>query len=90
LEEAVPEEASISPADREAGLVKVERDHFWEHILAFLTEKEAEVLRLRFWDGLPQRDVAIRLQTSQMNVSRLQRQALAKLRKLLRPGDLPF
>ena len=90
LEEAVPEEASVSPSDREAGLLEVESDLFWKHILAFLTEKEAEVLWLRFWDGLPQRDVAIKLQTSQMNVSRLQRQALAKLRKLLRPGELPF
>ncbi len=90
LEEAVSEETAVSPTTRESPISEVESDLFWQHIMAFLTPKEADVLRLRFWDGLPQRDVAIKLNTSQMNVSRLQRQALAKLRNLLRIEDLPF
>jgi RNA polymerase sigma-B factor len=90
LEEAVSEETAVSPTIRESPISEVESDLFWQHMMAFLTPKEADVIRLRFWDGLPQRDVAIKLNTSQMNVSRLQRQALAKLRKLLRTEDLPF
>lgn len=83
MEEVVPMEASISPSAAEEGMEPTQRDLFWEHVLSFLSEKEAAVIRLRFWDGLPQREVAIKLGTSQMNVSRIQRGALAKLRKVL-------
>jgi len=88
MEEIVPAEASIAPLAVEEGMTPARRDLFWEHVLSFLSEREAAVIRLRFWDGLPQREVAMKLGTSQMNVSRIQRGALAKLRKLLDEGQL--
>jgi len=90
LEETVSGEDAVAPGGPGAALstAGVESELFWEHLLAFLTPKEARVLRLRFWDELPQREVAIKLGTSQMNVSRLQRLALAKLRRLLRSENL--
>jgi len=84
MEEITPSELDVSEemSAREPSPLPVEQDILWEHILSFLTEAEAKVIRLRFWESLPQREVAVRLGTSQMNVSRLQRQALAKLRKI--------
>jgi RNA polymerase sigma-B factor len=76
-------------AEPGAGMKDMDSSLYWQHILSFLNEKEAEVIRLRFWDGLPQSDVAIKLSTSQMNVSRLQKQALAKLRRIMEHIDLP-
>jgi len=88
MEEVVPTEASIAPSEAARSMAPMERDLFWEHVLSFLSEREAAVIRLRFWDGLPQREVATKLGTSQMNVSRIQRGALAKLRKILDSGQL--
>ncbi len=89
LEEISPAEVEISRAEPSdvKGLESVERELFWEHVLSILTEVEAEVIRLRFWEGLAQREVAERLGTSQMNISRIQRQALNKLRKALGAGN---
>lgn len=89
LDEALPESGQAQPGVS-PGLQDMESDIYWEHILAFLSKNEAEVIRLRFWESLPQSEVALKMGTSQMNVSRLQRQALAKLRKLLGDADLPF
>jgi RNA polymerase sigma-B factor len=89
MDENLPD-GNAAQAELSAGLKDMDSSLFWQHILSFLTPKEAEIIRLRFWDGLPQSDVAIKLSTSQMNVSRLQKQALAKLRRLLSDADLPF
>ena len=51
--------------------------------LAALCPRERVIIRLRFYWELPQRKVAERLGTSQMHVSRLERQALSKLKHLL-------
>ncbi len=85
MEEILPSEVEISESDagRKPSLQQVQDSILWNHMLSFLTEVEAEVLRLRFWEGLPQREVAIKLGTSQMNISRIQRIALAKLRKVI-------
>jgi RNA polymerase sigma factor (sigma-70 family) len=48
-----------------------------------LTERQQNILKLRYYDTLPQRQVAGILGISQMHVSRLERQALDKLRKIL-------
>ena len=55
---------------------------FWDAMFKYLNAIEADVLRLRFFDGLTQREVAEILETSQMCVSRIQRTALAKLRNM--------
>jgi RNA polymerase sigma-B factor len=54
--------------------------------LATLEAREAEILRLRFFDELPQVRIAERLGCSQMQVSRVLRRALEGLRQEMRDG----
>ncbi len=49
-------------------------------LMARITERERTVLRLRFRDDLTQAEIGERIGVSQMQVSRLIRQALARLR----------
>ena len=51
-----------------------------ERLMAVLTEREREVLRLRFGEDLTQSEIGERVGVSQMHVSRLIRQALGRLR----------
>jgi RNA polymerase sigma-B factor len=51
-----------------------------ERLMAVLTEREREVLRLRFGEDLTQSEIGARVGVSQMHVSRLIRQAIARLR----------
>jgi RNA polymerase sigma-B factor len=60
---------------------------FWESILAHLGEAEAQIIRMYFFDQRTQKEIADKLETSQMNVSRIMRRALLKLRKLAAPSD---
>ena len=63
----------------DAGLDRVE-DALWiEQLAGELTEREREVLRLRFVEDLVQREIAERVGVSQMHVSRILRDALAHL-----------
>ena len=48
--------------------------------LAHLPQREREILRMRFEDGLPQTHIAERVGLSQMHVSRLIRKSLATMR----------
>ncbi len=48
-----------------------------------LTDRERTIIRLKFYAGLSQTKIAARLGISQMHVSRLQRNALAKLEVIL-------
>jgi RNA polymerase sigma-B factor len=48
--------------------------------MVVLTEREREVLRLRFGEDLTQSEIGERVGVSQMHVSRLIRQALGRLR----------
>ena len=50
-----------------------------------LPGRERVVLRLRFFEGQTQREVGERLGTSQMQISRIEQRALARLRTLLAP-----
>jgi RNA polymerase sigma-B factor len=51
--------------------------------LARLPEREREILRMRFEEGLPQTQIADRVGLSQMHVSRLIRRSLATMREEL-------
>jgi RNA polymerase sigma-B factor len=51
-----------------------------ERLMAVLTDREREVLRLRFAEDLTQSEIGARVGVSQMHVSRLIRQAIARLR----------
>jgi RNA polymerase sigma-B factor len=46
-----------------------------------LSEREREVLRLRFQEDLTQSEIGARIGVSQMHVSRLIRQSIARLRE---------
>jgi RNA polymerase sigma-B factor len=62
-----------------------------ESVLPSLEEREREVLRLRFVEELPQTEIALRVGCSQMQISRLLRRALDKLREEAeRPGEMPM
>lgn len=50
-------------------------------LLRLLTPREREVLRLRFEEDLTQSEIGARIGVSQMHVSRLIRQAIARLRE---------
>ena len=51
-----------------------------EHVMRVITPREREVLRLRFAEDLTQAEIGERIGISQMQVSRVIRQALARLR----------
>jgi RNA polymerase sigma-B factor len=51
-----------------------------ESLMGVLSEREREVLRLRFAEDLTQSEIGARVGVSQMHVSRLIRQAVARLR----------
>ena len=54
-----------------------------QQLLETLPEREAEILRLRFYEELTQSEIAARLGISQMHVSRLMRRCLDNLRATL-------
>jgi RNA polymerase sigma-B factor len=54
-----------------------------EPALAALPEREQEILRMRFEDGLTQTQIAEQIGISQMHVSRLIRRSLERMRKQL-------
>ncbi|MDU2066456.1 MAG: SigB/SigF/SigG family RNA polymerase sigma factor [Sporomusaceae bacterium] len=53
-----------------------------QQMLERLSEKERQIIKLRFFDDLTQADVASLLQLSQVQVSRLEKKALIFLRQL--------
>jgi RNA polymerase sigma-B factor len=65
--------------DRLAG---VERQATLAQLLARLSAREREVVELRFYDGLTQMQIAEKLDTNQMHVSRLLARSLRRLRAL--------
>jgi RNA polymerase sigma-B factor len=52
-----------------------------ERLMAVLSDREREVLRLRFAEDLTQSEIGARVGVSQMHVSRLIRQAIGRLRQ---------
>ncbi|HZO37174.1 MAG TPA: SigB/SigF/SigG family RNA polymerase sigma factor [Solirubrobacteraceae bacterium] len=82
LEEPVGEDMTLADAvgDRDPDLARAEIRVLLDGALNVLTERDREVLRLRFADDLTQTEIAERIGVSQMQVSRLIRQSLARLR----------
>jgi RNA polymerase sigma-B factor len=67
---------------REDGnLEQVEARALVEQAMAHLSPREREIMSLRFFEQLPQTEVAKRVGISQMHVSRLQRVALEHMRR---------
>ncbi len=65
---------------QDQGFDRAEERATLEPLMAHITERERTVLRLRFRDDLTQAEIGERIGVSQMQVSRLIRQALARLR----------
>ena len=55
-----------------------------DRLLRAISPREREVLRLRFQEDLTQAEIGERIGVSQMQVSRLIRQALGRLRSMAR------
>jgi RNA polymerase sigma-B factor len=70
---------TISGEDSATALV--EERSVLEPALALLPERNREIVRLRFIDGLTQSEIATRIGISQMHVSRLLSASLAQLRE---------
>jgi RNA polymerase sigma-B factor len=60
-----------------------------ERLMRVLSDREREVLRLRFEEDLTQSEIGARVGVSQMHVSRLIRQSVARLRDVAEAGDTP-
>jgi RNA polymerase sigma-B factor len=65
----------------EPGMDQVEHEIVVNDLLATLPEREQTILRLRFFDGLTQTEIANRVGISQMHVSRLLSRSLDTLRQ---------
>jgi RNA polymerase sigma-B factor len=59
------------------------RGLLWKKLLSHLDENEALVLKLYFFEQRTQKEISDKLATSQMNVSRIMRKGLGKLRRIL-------
>jgi RNA polymerase sigma-B factor len=69
-----------SLGSNESGFERAEDRATLEPLLAHISARERLVLRLRFTEGLTQAEIGARIGVSQMQVSRLIRQALSRLR----------
>jgi RNA polymerase sigma-B factor len=58
-----------------------------ERLMTVLSDREREVLRLRFSEDLTQSEIGLRVGVSQMHVSRLIRQAVRRLREAAEVRD---
>lgn len=65
----------------EKGFSEFENADLLQRGMQTLSEKQQEVIRLRFFENLSQREVAERTGVSQMSVSRTERSALEQLRR---------
>jgi len=65
----------------DAGFSEAEDAATVQHLMRVLSEREREVLRLRFEEDLTQAEIGTRIGVSQMHVSRIIRQAIAQLQR---------
>ena len=79
-EDAQMIEEKLGAFDR--GFEEVEQSEWMQWVMRQLTPAEQELLRLRFVERLGQRDTAKQMNISQMQVSRVERRMLARLREM--------
>ncbi|NLI21179.1 MAG: sigma-70 family RNA polymerase sigma factor [Clostridiales bacterium] len=70
----------------DAGFERVEQAQWMSWIMSKVDDKERQLLTLRYRDRLGQRETAKRLGVSQMQVSRMERRVLARLRAIEESG----
>ena len=72
--------------DEDEGFERSEDRAALEPALERLPDRDREILRMRFEEGLPQTQIAQAVGLSQMHVSRLIRKSLSEMREELQPG----
>jgi RNA polymerase sigma-B factor len=72
----------------EGGFALAEHRATLDQLLRSVTPREREVLRLRFEEDLTQAEIGERIGVSQMQVSRIIRQSLARLRTVARADEI--
>lgn len=58
-----------------------ESSMFIEQMLDVLSERDKEIIYMRFWDGMTQSAVAQKIGVSQMQISRIEKKALSAMRR---------
>jgi RNA polymerase sigma-B factor len=73
----------------EPGYLQAEQSATLHAMMRVLSDREREVLRLRFDEDLTQTEIGRRVGLSQMHISRLLRQAVTRLREAAQPRETP-
>jgi RNA polymerase sigma-B factor len=73
----------------EPGYRQAEDSATVESLMSALSDREREILRLRFEEDLTQSEIGLRVGLSQMHISRLLRQAVARLREAAQLSEEP-
>ena len=73
----------------EPGYGQAEDSATVESMVSILSDREREILRLRFVEDLTQSEIGQRMGVSQMHISRLLRQAVARLREAAQLSEEP-
>jgi RNA polymerase sigma-B factor len=83
------EEGSLGTAlgTADAGFARAEQRAVLDQLLGALSPRDRAVLRLRFDADLTQQEIGDRIGVSQMQVSRILRQSLARLREAAKPPE---
>ena len=75
--------------DDDPGYRQAEHSATVESMMSILSDREREILRLRFVEDLTQSEIGDRVGLSQMHISRLLRQAVARLREAAQVSEEP-
>ena len=71
----------------EKGYSEFENNETIQSAMAALDGQERELIQMRYFEGLSQRQAAERMGVSQMSVSRMERRALSKMRGQMEGTD---
>jgi RNA polymerase sigma-70 factor (ECF subfamily) len=85
FEELSPDNTPSHPADQESGLVKSERAQMLQNEILRLNPTQQMAVTLRYFEGMPIREIAEVLECSDGNVKSILFRSLDKMRKRLDP-----
>ena len=72
---------------QEGGFAEFEQADMLKRAFAHLSEEAREIIRMRYFENMSQREVALQIGVSQMSVSRAERRALEQLRNAMKTGE---
>jgi len=88
IQEGEEETVAYRLGGQDAGFEQVERADWMKWVFSQVTPQEKKLLELRYIHRMGQRETAAHLGVSQMQVSRLERRILARLREMEAAGPL--